>query len=218
MILSASQLFDKLNNDLKIIGSIGKITFNLAGINVDITTNDIVGVTLQAWLKKYMEINNIYFKEPGNTQQFPDFILSNIDPDNNYLEVKAFNYNASPGFDIANFESYCTSLLTAPNRINADYLIFGYSMVGSVIRIERVWLKKIWQITCSSSDWPLKVQVKRGMIYNIRPSKWYGNSRFPSFVSKNDFLSSIYKTLKKYEKTTNTADYWIKEINQKYNT
>ena len=85
---------------------------------------------------------NITFVEMDNTQEFPDFILDPFDRENNLLEVKAFNYDAGPGFDIANFESYCDSVRIKPYRLNADYLIFFYSMNDTEIKIKNIWLKK----------------------------------------------------------------------------
>lgn len=102
---NALRLYNLLKSD-NIIGSVGKITFKLSNTSVDISTTDIVGQSLQSWLKQYMLDKNIMFMEMDNTQEFPDFILDPLDKENNLLEVKAFNYNASPGFDIANFESY----------------------------------------------------------------------------------------------------------------
>ena len=104
--ISAQQLYIALNQ-LNLDRLFGKITFSLAGVVVDIDTTDTVGITLQSWLKQYMKDNNIYFSEPQNTQEFPDFFLDDVSPKQNMLEVKAFNYDRTPAFDIANFESYC---------------------------------------------------------------------------------------------------------------
>jgi len=126
-IISAQELFNNLIN-LHLDSKVGQITFNLAGVSVKINTTDTVGITLQAWLKQYLIDNNYYFSEPANTQEFPDFFLENNEPHKHMLEVKAFNYNATPAFDIANFESYCSSVKEKPYRLDADYLIFGYVM------------------------------------------------------------------------------------------
>ena len=214
---NALALYNLLKDD-GIIGSVGKITFKLAHTSVDISTTDTVGQSLQSWLKQYMLDKNIVFMEMDNTQEFPDFILDPIDRENNLLEVKAFNYNAGPGFDIANFESYCDSVRKKPYRLNADYLIFGYSMTGAEIKIENIWIKKIWEISSSSGPHPLKVQDKRGMIYNIRPCKWYGtnNNRFPAFTSQEQFIKAIYNTLKEYQHSRINADEWLSDLKMNY--
>ena len=125
--INAHQLYTVLNQ-LSLDKLFGKITFSFAGVVVDINTTDTVGITLQAWLKQFMINNGIYFSEPYNTQEFPDFFLDDIYPYQNMLEVKAFNYDRTPAFDIANFESYCSSVKDKPYRLDADYLVFGYVM------------------------------------------------------------------------------------------
>ncbi len=169
-IITAQQLFLKLIN-LHLECKHGSICFKLADVSVTINTTDTVGITLQAWLKQYFIANNIFFLEPANTQEFPDFFLDHHEPHKHMLEVKAFNYNATPAFDIANFESYCSSVKENPYRLDADYLIFGYTMndFGN-ITVKKIWLHKIWQIAGTSQRFALKTQVKRGMIYNIRPN------------------------------------------------
>ena len=132
------------------------------------------------------------------------------------LEVKAFNYNATPAFDIANFESYCSSVKEKPYRLDADYLIFGYTMNDSGdITVKKVWLHKIWQIAGTSQRFPLKTQVKRDMIYNIRPNTDFKAGNKGPFRSKDDFLLAIYKTLVIY-KGKSFADDWKQTLSTNY--
>lgn len=214
---NALNLLNKLNED-NIKSYTGKITFKLGKTSVDIDTTDIVGQSIQSWLKQYMLDNNIKFMEMSNTQEFPDFILNENNMKADLLEVKAFNYEASPAFDIANFESYLSSLLIKPYRIFSDYIIFGYTMNNTKIRIEQIWLKKIWEISSSSCTYPLRVQDKRGMIYNIRPCKWYSNKKLshPPFESKEEFIGALYKTMKQYSHTSSQADNWLKKFKKSY--
>ena len=213
--LDALQLYKRLM-DSGILASTGTITFNLADVSVIINTTDTVGVTLQSWLKQWLTVNNIYFSEPTNTQEFPDFYLSNTDKNNNLLEVKAFNFNAQPAFDIANFESYCSSIREKAYRLDADYLIFGYSMnPKGIISIKKMWLKKIWEIAGSSQRYPLKTQVKRDMIYNIRPCTNFKVGTPPPFKNKEEFINAIYGTLLIYKGDT-FASGWLKKVYQNY--
>lgn len=213
--ISANQLFEELK--LKNLCQYkGAITFNLAGISVKIDTTDTVGITLQAWLKQFMITNNIFFYEPSNTQEFPDFYLDDENSQKHMLEVKAFNYNATPAFDIANFESYCSSVKDKPYRLDADYLIFGYIMEeNGDITVNKIWIHKIWQIAGTSKNFPLKTQVKRGMIYNIRPNSDFKFDRKGEFKSKDDFLKAIYDTLVIY-KGTAFADEWKNTLSSNY--
>lgn len=213
--ITAQELFTALGN-LHLERQIGVISFNLAGVSVKIDTTDTVGITLQAWLKQYLTDNDIYFSEPANTQEFPDFFLDNNEAFKHMLEVKAFNYNATPAFDIANFESYCSSVKEKPYRLDADYLIFGYTMndLGD-ITVKKVWLHKIWQIAGTSQRFPLKTQVKRDMIYNIRPNTDFKAGNKGPFRSKDDFLLAIYKTLVIY-KGKSFADDWKQTLSINY--
>ena len=113
--ISANELYNRILNS-GLLSARGAINFELNGTSVTIKTTDIVGNCIQSWLKQWMIDNNIYCSEPHNTQIFPDFYLSN-ETTTNLLEVKAFNYNASPAFDIANFEAYCASLESAKLHI-----------------------------------------------------------------------------------------------------
>lgn len=216
--VNAKELYNLLI-EKKVIGATGKIIFEMADIPVQISTTDTVGQSIQSWLKQWMIHHEIYFTEPESTQVFPDFILDDDDMKNNLLEVKAFNYDASPAFDIANFESYCTSLSTKAYRLDADYLIFGYSMNNGLITIKDIWLKKIWEISSTSSNHALRVQDKRGTIYNIRPCKWYGTTRrntISPFTCKEEFLLATYKTLKNYKNTSINCDTWIQSVIDNY--
>lgn len=193
--ITSNELFLILKN-LHLENQSGEIRFNLAGVSVKINTTDTVGITLQAWLKQFLTDNNFYFSEPANTQEFPDFFLDDVDSHKHMLEIKAFNYDAAPGFDIANFESYCASVKNKPYRLDADYLIFGYLMdTDGNITIKKLWLKKIWQIAGTSQKYPLRTQVKREMIYNIRPNCVFKKDQTGPFNSKEEFLEAIYETL-----------------------
>lgn len=197
-IITATQLF----NDLKSINwslTYGYITFTLNNINVTIDSTDTVGVTLQSWIKQYFLKNNIYFRENSNSQEFPDFYLGNSN-NSKLLEIKAFNYYKTPAFDIANFDSYCDSVVEKPYILDADYLIFGYNMdINGKITINDIWLKKIWEIAGESKKYPLKVQDKRSVIYNIRPNTDFKKYKPTPFYSKQDFIKALYNTIYIYK-------------------
>lgn len=212
--LTSIELYNRLKKDL--LGQEGSIKISFCGLDVEIESTDTVGNSLQSWLEGYLNQHNIYYRTPDNTQEFPDFYLGENNSDN-LLEVKAFNFDNGPGFDIANFESYCSSLKTKPYRLNADYLIIGYKMSGSTIKIENIWLKKIWEISSASSSHKLKVQDKRGMIYNIRPCTWYSaRTKFKPFSNKKEFVHAIHQTLSNYEHTSINANDWYSEVKENY--
>lgn len=198
--ITASSLFNELKN-INWKGSKGSIYFSIVNTTVKITHTDIIGNVLQDWVKNYFITNNIYYREPLNSQEFPDFFLSNSE-DVNLLEVKSFNYNRNPAFDIANFSSYCEAIAFEPHKLFADYLIFGYDFDDNFdIEIKDIWLKKIWEIAGTTSNGkypPLKTQVKRNMIYNIRPNSDFKHNSQGPFQDIASFLTAIYCTLCNY--------------------
>jgi type II restriction enzyme len=142
-----------------------------------------------------MKKENVEFEENTNSQTFPDFHLDTENKKKGLLEVKTFDWDRGPGFDLANFDSYCNSLLENAYRIDSDYLIFAYQMEGSQITIKNVWLKKIWELSCPSGTYPIKVQEKKQVIYNLRPATWYSErTTFKPFSSKEEFLSALNET------------------------
>lgn len=130
------------------------------------------------------------------------------------LEVKAFNYEATPAFDIANYESYVSSVALKPYRLGADYIVFGYTMDrDGTINIRKIWLKKIWEIAGTSGSYPLKTQVKRGMIYNIRPNSEFKKGFQGPFSTKEQFLRAMYETHKAYRGEKAASEWKEKLIN-----
>ncbi|WP_180169983.1 NgoBV family restriction endonuclease, partial [Acinetobacter sp. YH01011] len=115
----------------QLIGSSGAISFNLLGVNVNVATKDVIGGLLQDWFGNWMTINNIGWQPGPHAQSWPDFILS----DGSHLEFKAFDGTASPNFDLANFDAFTRSLLTEPERLDTDHLVFEYELfVGGIVR------------------------------------------------------------------------------------
>ena len=217
MKLTGQELYDKLVNEYKIIGEKGVINFSLKDLTISIETKDTVGNLLQEWLKAWMKKENIEFEENSNSQIFPDFYLDIKDRKKNLLEVKSFDWDRGPGFDLANFDSYCNSLLENAYRVDSDYLIFAYQMQGSEITIKNVWLRKIWQLACPSGTYPIKVQEKKSVIYNLRPGTWYSErTKFKTFESKEDFLSAINETRYQYPQTRHTNGHWLKNVIKSY--
>ena len=217
MKLTAAELYQKLIHEYKIIGQIGEIKFTVKDLSILIKTKDSVGNLLQEWLKAWFIKEKIEFEENTNSQTFPDFLLDKDDHTKGLLEVKSFDFDRGPGFDLANFDSYCNSLLENAYRIDSDYLILAYQMNDGVISIKDVWLKKIWELACPSSTYPLKVQEKKQVIYNIRPSVWYSErSRFKPFNTKEAFLKALNDTRYQYPQTRHGNAHWLRKVIRNY--
>lgn len=217
MKVSAEQLYEKLVSDYKLIGQKGRITFTLKDITVKIETKDTVGNLIQEWLKEWTKSENVEFEENPNSQTFPDIFLDIKNRKQGLLEVKTFDFDRGPGFDLANFDSYSNSLLTNAYRVDSDYLILAYQMTGSEITIKNVWLKKIWELAGGSSTYPLKVQEKKNVIYNIRPIIWFSErSKFGAFKSKEEFLIAFNETRYQYPKTHHDNAHWLNKVVKNY--
>lgn len=217
MKLTAEELYKKLVEEYNIIGETGSIKFTVKDLSILIKTKDTVGNLLQEWLKAWFQQSEIDFEENTNSQTFPDFLLDKDNHKKGLLEVKSFDFDRGPGFDLANFDSYCNSLLENAYRLDSDYLILAYQMKDGIINIKNVWLKKIWELACSSSTYPLKVQEKKSVIYNIRPSIWYSErARFKPFKSKKEFLTALNNTRYQYPQTRHTNGHWLRNVLKNY--
>jgi hypothetical protein len=214
--VTGNRIHKELVEDFDIKNKIGSINFTLGDISVKYDGKDAVGHLLQEWIAEWMKSKNYYFRTKTNTQAFPDFLLSESET-KDFLEVKTFHANASPAFDIANFDSYCTSLLSVPERIEADYLILSYTMESSELKINNIWLKKVWEISSPSGPNPIKVQTKRGQIYNLRPCTWYSNRlSYQPFNDKIDFLIALSDTLPNYHQCIAYRNDWFEKVYAKY--
>lgn len=214
--VTANEIYDLLLNDFKIKEQIGSVEIIFGGISAKYNGKDAVGDLLQEWLGEWLQRKNFYFREPSNSQAFPDFLLSES-TNSDFLELKTFNADAGPAFDIANFDSYCTSLLTIPERIDADYLILSYKMIDAQLSIDNIWLKKVWEMTSPSGQDLIKLQVKRSQIYNIRPCTWYSKRlQYQPFESKTDFLTSISETHNMYPQCNQYKENWLEKVKANY--
>lgn len=214
--ITANEIYDLLVNEFKIKEKIGSVEITLGGISAKYNGKDAIGDLLQEWLGEWLKQKGFYFRQPANTQAFPDFLLTESN-NSSFLELKTFNADASPAFDIANFDSYCTSLLEIPERIDADYLILSYRMINSELSIDDVWLKKVWELTSPSSQDPIKLQVKRNQIYNLRPCTWYSQKlQYQPFTDKIDFLNAIATTHDMYPQCDQYKTNWLEKVKTKY--
>ena len=216
MFLNAEQIYNLLIQN-RITESQGKINFDFLNISVKIKEKSAIGDLFQEWFAKWMEFSQIEHRTQRNTQEFPDFFLDPQSNEQNLLEIKTFDHNRTANFDVANFEAYCHSIITKAYRLDADYLIFAYTLNEGHFRIERLWHKKIWQITGNSDKYPVKCQTKKDVIYNIRPVSWYSSrAKFKPFGSRIKFVEALQQTLNQYPKTQISSEDWFKKVKQNY--
>lgn len=212
--MSAVKLFEKLKES-GIVGATGTTHFELHGIRTLVQDNSVIGNVIQEWLGAFMRQHKISYSVPDNTQEFPDYLLDESNGDHGLLEVKCFK--KSPNFDIANFMAYCRSLSEQPRRLDAQYLIFEYAPTQTGIVIKRLWLKKVWEITCASERAHVKIQWKQNQAVNIRPATWYAKTtQYPVFATRKDYVLALKKVLDTSPAGGDWRRNWIKTVEQKY--
>ena len=217
MKLTAQEVFNKLVNQDDILHLAGQIRFYLGDVDIIVRQKDVVGNIIQEWLQGWLDKNNIEYALNDNTQMPPDFFLDKQDKTTGLLEVKAFNRNASPGFDIADFRMYEEEIQKKPYMLHVDYLIFGYDMSNDgVVTIKDLWLKKVWEITRAMNDWPINLQVKKNVVQKIRPGTWYSDRGRKMFESKEDFIAAIDQTVWQNPATRKDSGTWLSQFTRNY--
>ena len=219
MKLTAQEVYDKLINDDKIKLLKGQIRFHLGDVSIIVKRKDVVGNILQEWLEGWLVERNIDFDPNPNTQMPPDVYLDPEDHTHDLLEIKAFNREANPGFDIADFKAFVKELVEKPYHIYTDFLIFGYVMdenSGDVI-VKDLWLKKIWEIMKTMDSWPITVQYKNNILQKMRPGNWFSKrSNATVFESVEDFLAAFEETVYQNPETRSQAAQWKNKFKKSY--
>lgn len=213
-----------------LIGRSIKISIEFGGNKIVLPNNDmVVENIIQDWLEDWLRQNYIEYVINEDHSLIPPYVfLDPQDKKHNLMEVKAFNYAASPGFDIADFRMYEREIKEKPWMLDVDYLVFGYDMSeDGVVTVKNLWLKKVWEICRPMSSgsgknkviWPLNLQIKQGVVHKIRPAKWYGVSKsFKTFECVEDFLSAVEETVYKNKDTRDDGPGWLDGTLRNYET
>ncbi len=224
MRLTVDEIYDRLVNDDKILTAKGCITFSLGDIDIVVRQKDVVGNIMQEWVEGWLRKNGIEYALNDNTQMPPDFYLNPDDRKTELMEIKAFNYKAGPGFDIADFRMYEQEIAQRPWMLHVTYLIFGYEMSDEgVVTSKKVWKNKVWEMSRPMTSgekktvWPVNLQIKKGTVHKIRPAKWYGKStKFSVFENVEDFLSAMEETVYKNKDTRDDGPEWLSTVIDNY--
>lgn len=219
MRLTAQQIYTKLIEEDRILTLAGQIRFHFGDVSIIVKRKDVVGNIIQEWLEGWLRAREIEFAPNPNTQMPPDVFLNPEDHTRGLLEIKAFNRESSPAFDIADFKAFVNELIEKPYHLDTDFLIFGYVMdenTGDVI-VKDLWLKKIWEITKSMDNWPITVQYKNGILQKMRPGNWYttrGTGRV--FTSKEHYLAAFEETIYQNPETRQLGAQWKNRFRRSY--
>ena len=100
----------------------------------------------------------------GPKQASPDFFNEGV------WEYELKCYSGTPGFDIGNVNAYIDELEhDLQRKLSTQYLIFEYSMCESEVTIQSFRHARVWGLLNYAGKYPLSLQCKRGMWYNLRP-------------------------------------------------
>lgn len=218
-LITARELYEILIFDYKIKSLGGFIRFKLGDIDIAVKRRDIIGDVIQSWVAEWLERSRFDFIANPLPHRPPDIYLNKKNLRQNWLEIKAFNRADNPRFSIGVFEFFARDLIERPWHLDADYLIFGYVVneETGMLKISDLWLKKIWEITKAMSTWPLTVQLRNGVINEIRPCNWYSTrTRTKVFECLEDFLSAFRESLYRNSKTRFYAPRWEKKFKKAY--
>ncbi|OUQ74518.1 NgoBV family restriction endonuclease [Lactobacillus gallinarum] len=177
MVHENIQSLDEMEHLLKedILHKGGNITISIGDIPKISHTRDIIGNCIQEWLPQWFKDNGLDLEPNKSTQTFPDFI-AHFANRSEMVDIKCWNYKQSPGFDIANFDSFYSVVYNNPAKLFAKYLTIGYSPTRHGFTIEYVNLLNMWELVGKSAKYPLSLQVKRKRPYAIRPINF---SKYP---------------------------------------
>jgi hypothetical protein len=159
-------------------------TFN--GRSYPIMNPNLVGDLLEdIFYPLYKEVC-VDFEE-GPKQESPDFFGHGKEFQ---FEQKAF-YN-SPGFDISNFTSLVHQMSKPGGLVKklfkTKYLVYEYGMSEGSFVIKNFWMLNIWNIPTYGLTYPISMQAKKKIWYNIRPgpkTSWTETSKTPMMFVEN---------------------------------
>jgi|TARA_R110002074_G_scaffold99353_3_gene214595 hypothetical protein len=196
----------------KLIGSKINIGFTITLPNGEnhsgeINNCNIIGDCMEDILYPFIH-KHIPTFEKGPKQASPDFYNSKIWE----WELKCFSN--TPGFDISNVNSYISQLEDNLEKkmYRTQYLIFKYNLKDGIIEINDFKLCNVWELINYTGKYPISLQCKKGMWYNIRPCSFNDMNA----VDKTPIMF-VKKICEAIDKTPNKMENKPRTINNIYN-
>jgi len=162
------------------------LTANFNGRSLPIMNPNLVGDLLEDMFFPFYKEAFPDFEE-GPKQESPDFFAHEKQFQ---FEQKTF-YN-SPGFDISNFTSLIHQISKPGGLVKkvfkTKYLVYEYGVKGSAFVIKNFWMLNIWNLPTYRKTYPISMQLKKKMWYNIRPgtkASWMGSTKTPHMFLDN---------------------------------
>ncbi len=233
---NANDLYTALNSSVTPKSIKGEITVDLASVKCTISGKDAIGHLIQEWFFEWCKRNTFKVIPNSHTQQFPDYYLDFEGNEKGMLEIKNFNYEASPAFDVADFYAFVETITSDIHKLYADYIVFGYSLSSNgELKIPKVWKLKIWEITGVSADNHVTCQIRgkkcqkekdkkladdnidmKGRIQKFRPYNFKDSGNKNKFKSPLEFLNAVQLLLSHNNHTK--ADYadWLDKVKKSH--
>lgn len=212
------ELYEKLNAMLTNDQQVGEIVVKLANVRCKIKGKDAIGHLVQEWFFEWCKKHKYKVLANAKTQSFPDYFINLPKGGQSMLEIKNFNIDASPAFDVADFYAFVENLPDEVHKLDADYIIFGYKLDSKGnLTIPKLWKKKIWQIVGRSPTNYITCQIRGAnkdnpRIQKFRPYNFKIEDSPNGFNSPIEFLQAIQKLLSKHKVTKSTYKNWYSSI------
>ena len=159
---------------------------NFNGRSLPIINPNLVGDLLEDIFYPFYKEACPDFEE-GPKQESPDFFGHGQEFQ---FEQKAFY--ESPGFDISNFTSLVHQMSKPGGLVKklfkTKYLVYEYGVDEGAFVIKKFWMLNIWNLPTYGNTYPISMQVKKKMWYNIRPgtyTSWMDLSKTPVMFLDN---------------------------------
>jgi hypothetical protein len=173
-------LIESLCNE--IVGENIKLNVYFMGEYIDITNCNPIGDIMEDIVFNYLK-NKVNIRE-GPPQKSPDYYI-----DDSEYELKTFK--GSPNFDISNYVSFINQL-SQTNGVyrklfNTKYIIFEYEEKNDKFCIVSFHYKRLWEILSYDKTYPISIQNKKNIWYNIRPGSiktWDDKNKNPNMCIK----------------------------------
>ena len=198
-----------------LIGSKIQINFTLTLLNNEkytekINNTNIIGDCMENILFPFIK-KNIPTFEKGPKQKSPDFYNKEWD-----WELKCFRHN--PCFDISNFNSYINQIEKNLEKkmYKTKYLIFRYKNYDNFVEITDFKLCNVWEIINYTGKYPISLQSKKKMWYNIRPCSFMdmnNNKKTPELFIKQ-ICKAIMESPNKIENRKKIIENIYKQFNK----
>ena len=196
-----------------LIGEYIIIHANILGKIIPLTEsesmNNVVGGILESILPYILKEKLPHFI-PGPKQSSPDFY-------NNTYEYELKCFEKRPVFDISNYDAFISQIKKEnglKRKLETKYLIFQYQIEKNGIKIIHFDFLNIWNLIGYDGKYPISLQNKKGMWYNIRPSSkisWKNEKKTPQY-----FVEQILKSIERCPNPIKNKDILLDNIQSQY--